>query len=601
MKKALTGPDIRELVYGWQSLVGSRVDQFGRPELEKLIFKLRNIDKGTVRIVIDFRGWAYLTTESFTTESNQGVFVNQVRKSIKKSRLDSIEQLNGDRIISFSFIRKESRVNLILELFHKGNAILCENGKIITVMKQQKFRHRTLRIGEEYVAPPGFNPFDSDIKHYEQKLINSERNLGASLTINCNLGGEIANLICHKLGLNPDSKVNQSNIKEIYSEINNVLNDKIKPTIFLDKEDNKITVSPYNLSNLVQGQVYSSFDDAIKEFISSIKEPVKIVKDKEDNRISKQKQAIRLYIKKSGFNRKIGNLIFTNIDIIQKAIEENEESGKFNLNLEGFDISLDSLKSAEANGSLYFDKAKELKRKAERTKEVLASKPKKSKRLKLEKQKLEWFEKYRWFITSNGEIAIGGKDATSNERIVKKYLKKNDRYAHADIHGAPSVVVKNEKGEPPSSKSMLEASSFSLAYSKAWEARVASGHSFWVDNDKVSKTPNTGEFLAKGAFVIRGKRNWHKNLNVELCVGLISYNEEEKLMGGPVSSFKNKSKKYVVFKPGFSDRRLVSRKLSSLFNVELSLVEKLLPSGGFEIVKAQGIEIKLDNGAGGGI
>ena len=71
----------------------------------KLIFKLRNIKKGTIRIVIDFRGWAYLTKNSISTESNQGGFVNRVRKAIKKSRLDSITQLNGDRIICFEFIR----------------------------------------------------------------------------------------------------------------------------------------------------------------------------------------------------------------------------------------------------------------------------------------------------------------------------------------------------------------------------------------------------------------------------------------------------------------------------------------------------------------
>ena len=147
MKKALTGPDIRELVSGWQFLIGSRLDQFGRPDSDKLIFKLRNIERGTIRLVVDFRGWTYLTKKSITTESNQGVFVNQVRKAIKKSRLDSVTQLNGDRIISFDFVRKDKEINLILELFHKGNAILCEEGKIITIMRQQKFRHRILNIG----------------------------------------------------------------------------------------------------------------------------------------------------------------------------------------------------------------------------------------------------------------------------------------------------------------------------------------------------------------------------------------------------------------------------------------------------------------------
>jgi len=592
MKKALTGPDIRELVLGWQVLIGSRLDQFGRPDSNRLIFKLRNIEKGTIRLVIDFRGWAYLTKNSISTESNQGVFVNRVRKAIKKSRLDSIIQLNGDRIICFEFIRKEKKNTLILELFHKGNAILCEDGKITTVMKQQKFRHRTLKMGEMYIQPPGFNPFNSDLSKYKETFMGSQRTLGATLTINCNLGGEISNLLCYKLGLDPDSKPQTSNVETIFSEIKKILVDKIDPTIFIDDEKNNFTVSSYNLSNLIPGSKFSDLDEAISDYVSSIREPLKIVNDKDDYRISKQNEAIKSYLNIAVELRKKGQLIFSNISVVNEVIIGAEED--FTINLEGIDIELNISKSAEANASLYFDEAKELERKAERTKQVLKEKPKAIKKEKPTKQKLDWFEKYRWFITSNGEVAIGGKDATSNEQVVKKYLKNNDRYAHADIHGAPSVVVKNEKGVPPSSESMLEASNFSLAYSKAWGARVASGHSFWVDNDKVSKTPNTGEFLAKGAFVIRGKRNWNKNLKVELGIGLISYNGTEKLMGGPVSSFKDVSKKFITFKPGFSDRKLVSRKLANVFNVELSTVEKLLPSGGFEVVQTIGVEIKLE-------
>ena len=50
MKKALTGPDIGHLVKGWQTLIGSRVDQFGRPELNKIVLKLRSREKGTVTV-----------------------------------------------------------------------------------------------------------------------------------------------------------------------------------------------------------------------------------------------------------------------------------------------------------------------------------------------------------------------------------------------------------------------------------------------------------------------------------------------------------------------------------------------------------------------
>ena len=233
-------------------------------------------------------------------------------------------------------------------------------------------------------------------------------------------------------------------------------------------------------------------------------------------------------------------------------------------------------------------------RKAERTREVIASKPVSKPKEKIIRNKnIEWFERFRWFITSDGEIAVAGKDARTNEQVVKKYLKANDRYAHADIHGAPSVVVKNINGTPPSENSMLEACNFSLSYSKAWGARVSGGHSFWVDNDKVSKTPNTGEFLAKGAFVIRGKRIWNRNLELNIAVGLITYESNPKFMGGPVSAVEKHCDKYVIFRPGFSERKVVIRKLSEAFSAESTDIEKLLPSGGFDLVRLKGIELKL--------
>ena len=593
MKKALTSSDIRELVNDWQSLIGSRLDQFGRPDSNKLIFKFRNRTLGTIRLVLDLDGWAYLTKESLSTESNQGAFINQVRSQVKKSRLEAIEQLNGDRIISFIFARRDEKIKLIFEFFHKGNAILCDGDKIVMVMRQQKFRHRKLAAKEKYVSPPGFNPFNSDFADYEEKLQKSDRNLAACLTIDCNLGGELSNLICYNLDLDPNSKFVSSQTKDIHDEINKVLNDKVEPTIFLDDEGKNFTVSSYNLSNLKAGPKFSTLDSAIESYVSQIVVPVKIVKSKDDVRIGKQKEAIDKYLDDAKELRRIGDLIFSNITLVDDALIDNEND-EIVLKIKNTEIKLLTSKTAQSNASLYFDKAKESERKASRTKEILKEKPKKIAPKIVKERKLDWFEKYRWFITSEGNIALGGKDAKTNEQVVKKYLKANDRYAHADIHGAPSVVVKSVQGLSPSENSMKEASSFSLAYSKAWGARVASGHSFWVEKDSVSKTPNTGEFLAKGAFVIRGKRNWCKNLEIMLAIGIIDYEGNEKLMGGPVESFKGKSKKYIVFKPGFTDRKIISKKLAKAFSENTSTVERLLPSGGFEKVNTYGIEIKLD-------
>ncbi|MBU0623454.1 MAG: DUF814 domain-containing protein, partial [Candidatus Thermoplasmatota archaeon] len=49
-------------------------------------------------------------------------------------------------------------------------------------------------------------------------------------------------------------------------------------------------------------------------------------------------------------------------------------------------------------------------------------------------------------------------------------LEAGDRYANADIHGAPSVVVKM-KGDI-TEKTLYEACEFAVATSKAWNAKI---------------------------------------------------------------------------------------------------------------------------------
>jgi predicted ribosome quality control (RQC) complex YloA/Tae2 family protein len=593
MKKALTGPDIGHLVKGWQSLLGSRVDQFGRPELNKIVLKLRSREEGTVRLLIDLSGWAYLTKQTISTESNQGVFVQKVRKLIKKSRIESIEQINGDRILSISFIRKEQKVNLIFEMFHKGNIILCTDNKISAVMRKQKFRHRSLESGLSYQSPPSIDPFVVDYDTFKDKLVNSQRGLGAALTIDCNIGGDISTLICNNLKIGKDVSISDVPVQEIYDELKRILNEVIGPTIFLDSEGNNFTVSSFDLG-MNSNERFSSFDEAVERYISSIVAVKKEVKSSDEVRVDHQNKAIEKYNLKSKDFREKGNIVFSRLNEIREMIDYENDDDEVVIKIDNSNIWIDKTKSLEANASSYFDKSKEMDRKAERTREVIASKTvSKPKKKIVKNQNIEWFERFRWFITTDGEIAVGGKDARSNEQVVKKYLKNNDRYAHADVHGAPSVVVKNINGIQPSEQSMLEACNFSLSYSKAWGARVSGGHSFWVENDKVSKTPNTGEFLAKGAFVIRGKRNWHRNLELNVAIGLISYDGTLKFMGGPISSIEKHSEKYVIFRPGFTERKIVIRKLSEAFSAESTDIEKLLPSGGFDLVRSKGIELKL--------
>ena len=429
MKKALTGPDISQLVDGWQTLVGSRIDQFGRPELNKVVLKLRSREKGTVRLLIDLSGWAYLTKTTISTESNQGVFVQKVRKLIKKSRIEAIEQINGDRILSISFIRKEEKVTLIFEMFHKGNIVLCSDDKILAVMRKQKFRHRSLQAGLPYQSPPSIDPSTVDFDIFHDKLINSQRGLGAALTIDCNIGGDISTLICKNLRIDKESDTSVANSKQIYDELKKIINDIIEPTIFVDANGERFTVSTFDLGMELDSK-FPTLDEAIEDYISNLEPVKKEVKSSDQVRVDHQNKAIVKYNVKSKVYREKGNIIFSKLNEIQKMIDFENIEDEVVIELDDTKILIDKKKSLEANASSYFDKSKEMDRKAERTREVIASKPVSKPQKKIIKNKnIEWFERFRWFITTEGEIAVAGKDARSNEQVVKKYLKTNDRYA----------------------------------------------------------------------------------------------------------------------------------------------------------------------------
>jgi len=50
------------------------------------------------------------------------------------------------------------------------------------------------------------------------------------------------------------------------------------------------------------------------------------------------------------------------------------------------------------------------------------------------KRRKRWYEKWIWMQAPDGMIVVGGKDAASNERLVKKYMDDDDMFLHADIH-----------------------------------------------------------------------------------------------------------------------------------------------------------------------
>ncbi|ORY93012.1 fibronectin-binding protein A N-terminus-domain-containing protein [Syncephalastrum racemosum] len=205
--------------------------------------------------------------------------------------------------------------------------------------------------------------------------------------------------------------------------------------------------------------------------------------------------------------------------------------------------------TAFANARKYYEQKKTTASKHEKT-IAASSKALKSAERKIKKDLKEtrittsinkirkpfWFEKFLWFISTEGHLVIAGRDMQQNELLVKRYLRKDDVYVHADLHGAASVIVKNKPdcaGQPIPPSTLYQAGIMSVCQSKAWDAKIVTS-AYWVYPDQVSKSAPTGEYLTTGSFMIRGKKNFLPPVQLVYGFGYL-FKLDESSIGNHVS------------------------------------------------------------------
>ncbi|KAJ1335898.1 nuclear export mediator factor NEMF [Microdochium nivale] len=140
-----------------------------------------------------------------------------------------------------------------------------------------------------------------------------------------------------------------------------------------------------------------------------------------------------------------------------------------------------------------------------------------------------WFEKFDWFISSDGYLVLAGSDAQQNEILYRRHLKKGDVYLHADLDGASSVIIKNNPTTPDAPippSTLSQAGTMAVCTSSAWDSKAGMS-AYWVTADQVSKSAPTGEYLPPGRFMIRGKKNFLPAAQLVLGFGLMFKVSEE--------------------------------------------------------------------------
>jgi predicted ribosome quality control (RQC) complex YloA/Tae2 family protein len=171
------------------------------------------------------------------------------------------------------------------------------------------------------------------------------------------------------------------------------------------------------------------------------------------------------------------------------------------------------------------------------------------------RQEEQWYEEFRWFHTTNDFLVIGGRNADQNEAIVSKYLDAGDRFFHAQAHGGPATVLKATGPSEPArdvdipDQDLEEAAQFAVSYSSVWKDGRFAGDAYVVDDDQVTKTPESGEYLEKGGFAIRGDREYFRDVAVGVAVG-VTCEPETRVIGGPPPAIEQRAVTTVELEPG---------------------------------------------------
>ena len=554
---------------------------------DSILFKLHHTEKSDLFMMISTFGVWLTKVKIDQMEPNR--LLKRLRSDLLRLKLKKIEQIGSERIAYFTFEGFGKEFVLVGEFFGDGNILLCSKDmKILALQHSIDVRHRKLSVGLEYTQPPEntldiFNISESDFVELSTTDLVSAKWLGRTLGLPKKyVEGifEIAKIDPKKIG----NLLTANEVKKIFETTKKIVTDVIlgnhDPVII---RDDKTEVLPIkfgtsegeitNVDSFIEGLDIVFTENIVKKG-KSIQSSGSDKKIKElQTQILEQEKAIEIVRERSKNITNVANSLFEMVSKGILSIEDTSaqeilasnnaklttEKGISLIVIQDEKIKINTKSSLQSIASVLFNEAKKqsaainsiqaIKEKTEKKLEKFQSKTDSEKDLIVvsEIRKKNWYERYRWFFTSDGYLAIGGRDAASNSAVVRKHLIKNDKIFHGDIFGSPFFILKEAESVPD--KSMNEVAHATICFSRAWREGMYGVSAYWVNPEQVKKSAPSGEFLPKGSFTIEGQRNFIKSDTLRLAVGIIPLDDDYVLTCGPLEPIKKNSICYAIIEP----------------------------------------------------
>ena len=584
-----------------------------------LFLRLHHPMQEDIMLVFSTRG-IWITRLKLKPMEENNSLENIAQKELERAKMELIEQVGSERIVSLKFRHPDGKVRIVVgEFFGNGNIIIYnENMQIIAILNPIQVRHRTLNVGLRYVYPParGVDVFDITLDQMlylrdEGKDLDVLRWIGRSVS----MPKKFAEEVISRAGIQLDkhaAQLSNDEVSKIYNTVKDIVNEvstggknhepivimlgnKPQEALPIITQETAIAAKMIKENNIKK---VASYMDAVDEVLSSeIMEIGRSSRTVELDRqiavlehdLEEQNKAKETVLQKAAAIRKLAG------ELMSVSYRESNEISDVLANHFASLITEKGVKYIEVAGeqvkmhpslakasSMLFARAKEMERGNASIEEARAKLLAQIEKLRSEtaaihkkvivKEQIskEWYERYRWFITTDGLLVIGGRDASSNSALIRKHLTEHDIVFHAEVHGSPFFIIKNAATfaatqEGTINSSLYQVAQATISFSRAWKDGLSSADAYWVMPEQVKKGAPTGQFLPKGSFVIEGKRNYLKGVELRLAIGIMQLNNRETVLCGPEEAIKKHSIFYAVILQGGMDPMNAAKKVKSEF------------------------------------
>ena len=242
MKNQLSSLDLYYLTKELQVLDKGRLQRVVQGE-GFIYFEFWITAKGKTGLMVRFPSFVYLSGERPSGRPHG--FAQYLMKYFGNSGCVKIEQVGLERILCLDFSTKSGKLQLFIELFAKGNVVVCKEGVVQQALVSRVWKKRVIKRGEMYSLPPArLNILEVSKKdfltHFENR---KDETVSSILAVDFGLGGAYAEEIC--LRAKVDVKEKHVDVEKIYAVVQGILKEKLAPCL-VTEDDMIVDVTPFS-------------------------------------------------------------------------------------------------------------------------------------------------------------------------------------------------------------------------------------------------------------------------------------------------------------------------------------------------------------------